>query len=264
MIIKTKFWMIFPAFGLLFICGGQAQTPIQDRAVVAQQERMVFKQWDEDRFLPGPSRFLGIPTNSNWYLTWALHPNYPKLDRRPLSLAGEQTQRLGLAAAMKISSDYYKQQADTVRNLATREMARISGALSGSDPLYLLYYKKELAPLENIEAHAFQTSSAQVKDYMLQNGAYAWYLENMKSLAERYGFTKAQDMERGQRILMYHRILLDMRKLQSNWEYKLALSQKMLAFREGFERKQNGQLPEQANQQDEILTGILQRRILMK
>src|SRR5690606_18546807 len=143
-----------------------------------------------------PKRILGIPTNPHWFLTWALHPDYPKLDRRPLSPAGEQTQRLGLAAAMKISSDYYKQQADTLKNLAIREMARLSAALSGTDPLYLLYYKKELSPLENIEVHAFQFSSAEVKDYMLENGAYAWYLENMKSLKERYGFAKAQDMER--------------------------------------------------------------------
>jgi hypothetical protein len=167
---------------------------------------------------------------------------------------------------MKISSDYYKQQADTVKNIAAREMARISGALSGTDPLYLLYYKKELAPLDNIGALAFQFSSARVREYMLENGAYAWYLENMKSLEERYGFAKRQDMERGQRILMYHRILLDLRKLQSNWEYKLALSQKMLAFRESIAIRQQGkgQRWKKAGQSEEMLEEILQRRIIMR
>ncbi|WP_114751973.1 hypothetical protein [Pleomorphovibrio marinus] len=263
---KKTYWLLLPVISLLSLASAQAQTPIRDRAVIAQQERMVFKQWNQNRFHPLPYRILGIPTNPNWYLTWALHPNYPNLDRRPLSPAGEQTQRLGLAAAMKISSDYYKQQADTVKNLAVREMTRISGALSGTDPLYLLYYKNELAPLENIEAHAFQYSTAQVRDYMQENGAYDWYLEHMKSLEERYGFAKTQDMERGQRILMYHRILLDLRRLQSNWEHKLALSQKMLAFRESMERRQQriGQLSEQANQQEEMLSGILQRRIIMQ
>ncbi|SHN23179.1 hypothetical protein SAMN04488057_11270 [Cyclobacterium lianum] len=264
--MNPKFWILFPAFGLLFMAGSQAQTPIQDRAVVAQQERMVFKQWDEDRFLPRPNRFLGIPTNSNWYLTWALHPNYPKLDRRPLSARGEQTQRMALAVAMKISSDYYKQQTDTIRNLATREMARISGAFSSADPLYLLYYKKELAPLENSEAQAFQHQSAQVKAYLEENGAYAWYLENMKSLAERYGFAKTEDMERGQRILMYHRILLDLRKLKSDWDQKLALSRKVLALKETILKRQNGsgQLVKKADPTDEILSGILQRRISLR
>ena len=108
------------------------QTPIHDRAIVAQQERMVFKQWDEDKFYPEPKRFLGIPTNPIWYITWGLHPNYPDLDRRPLSSRGEQTQRLGLAAAMQISSNYYKQHSDTVKNLAAAEMARISGAFSST------------------------------------------------------------------------------------------------------------------------------------
>lgn len=263
---KRKLAVLLPGFGLLLMTATYAQTPIQDRAVVAQQERMVFKQWDEDRFLPEPNRFLGIPTNSKWFLTWALHPNYPKLDKRPLSPAGEQTQRLGLAAAMKISSDYYKKQTDTVRNIAIREMMRISGALSGSDPLYLLYYKKELTPLDNIEAQAFQYSSVRVKDYMLENGAYDWYLENMKSMKERYGFAKEQDMERGQRILMYHRILLDLRKLQSNWEFKLALSQKMLALRESIEKGQRrkGQLLEHADQSEKILAEILQKRIILR
>jgi hypothetical protein len=266
MIAKMKLEVLFPLCFLLGLAGSVAQTPIRDRAVIAQQERMVFKQWDQGQFLPRPYRILGIPTNPNWYLTWALHPNYPQLDRRPLSPAGEQTQRMGLAAAMKISSEYYKQQADTVRNMAVREMARISGALSGTDPLYLLYYQKELEPLENIEELAFQSTSDQVREYMLQNGAYAWYLEHMQSLEERYGFARSQDMERGQRILMYHRILLDLRKLQSNWEYKLALSKRMLAFRQSMEIRQTGYRTSggQENQTAEILGEILQRRIILR
>lgn len=263
---NAKFILLLPVGLLLFLTDAQAQMPIRDRAIIAQQERMVFRQWDNNRFYPRPNRFLGIPTNPNWYLTWAMHPNYPNLDRRPLSPSGEQTLRMGLAAAMKISSDYYKQQTDTVRNMAMREMTRIAGALSGADPLYLLYYKTELAPLDNIEGNAFEHSSPEVRDYMLENGAYAWYLEHMQSLAERYGMAKKLDMERGQRMLMYHRILLEMRKIQSNWEYKLSLSQKMLAFRERMENVQNRKirLSGEPAQQDDILSGILQRRIQLR
>jgi len=242
------------------------QMAIHDRAVVAQQERMVFKQWDRSRFLPRPNRVLGVPTNPNWLLTWAFHPDYPGLDRRPLSPAGEQTQRLGWAAAMKVSSDYYKKQADTLHNLAAREMIRISGALSGTDPLFLLYYKEELSPLDNIEDQAFQTAPEPLKEYMTWTGAYDWYLENMQSLAERYGLAKNLDMERGQRLLMYHRIMLEMRKLLDNWKYKLALSEKMLDFRESFERwdTESRKLQETGIKEDEIHTGILQKRIIMQ
>jgi hypothetical protein len=209
---------------------------------VAQQERMVFKQWDEDKFIPDANRLLGIPINPIWYATWGLHPNYPDLDRRPLSPAGEQTQRLGLAAAMQISSNHYKQHSDTVRNLANAEMARISGALSATDPLYQLYYKKELRPLEDPASAAFQGVSPEIASYMTDHGAYQWYLDNMTSLSERYGFAKSLDIERGQRILMYHRIMLDMRDVLKKWQYKLDMSANMLAFRRLNGRKINGEI----------------------
>src|SRR5690606_6768684 len=133
--------------------------------------------------------------------------------------------------------DYYKQHSDTIKNIAAKELARISGAFSSLDPLYQLYYKKELSPLEDIEAHAFPDIPVSVKEYMQVNGGYDWYLKNMQMLAERYGFAKNLDMEREQRILMYHRIMLEMRKLISNWNYRLALAGSMLDFREAFEMK---------------------------
>jgi hypothetical protein len=241
------------AFSILFSvsvhCFGQ--TPIHDKAIVAQQERMVYIQWDKDKFYPEPKRFLGIPTNPIWYTTWALHPNYPDLDRRPLAMRGEQTQRLGLAAAMQISSNYYKQHSDTIKNLANAEMARISGALSATDPLYQLYYRKELKPLDNPASNAFLGVSPDIVSYMTDHGAYQWYLNNMGSLSERYDFAKSLDMERGQRILMYHRIMLEMREVLKNWQYKLDMSANMLAFRKLKERRISGETT-LSHPQDEV------------
>jgi hypothetical protein len=208
-----------------------SQVPIHDRAVVAQQERMVFKQWDQAQFHPLPRRVLGVPTNPNWYLVWAFHPDYPKLDRRPLSSQGEQTQRLGLAAAMKISSDHFHKETDTVKNLSLKEITRISAAFSDADPLYRLYYKKELDPLE-IHGYGLLTDlSPEVHAYLQQHGVYQAYLEHMQSLAERYRFAKTLDMERGQRILMYHRIMLDMRRILDRWAYQAGLAEKVLTYR---------------------------------
>lgn len=120
--------------------------------------------------------------------------------------------------------------------------------------------------MENIEASAFKNTAENVRGYVTQTGAYDWYLENMQSLAERYGFAKTLDMERGQRILMYHRIMLDMRKLLTNWEYKLSLSGKMLALRENIGPENPGQLIQNPDlaKQDEMVKEIIQRRILMK
>lgn len=251
-----------------YLCFSQAfaQMAIHDRAIVAQQERMVFKQWDADKFYPKPNRILGVPTNPNWFLTWALHPNYQKLDRRPLSPLGEQTQRMSFAAAMNVSSNYNKQHSDTIGLLIGKELMRISGALSGADPLFQLYYKNELSPLENIEANAFRNVGTNVISYSIQTGAYDWYLEQMKSLAERYGFAKNNDMERGQRILMYHRIMLEMRRHLKNWEYKLSLSEKMLANRNQMANKnffESIAKPESAKE-EELVNKIIQKRILLK
>ncbi len=101
-----------------------AQIAIHDRAIVAQRERMVYKEWDRNKFYPKPNRILGLPTNLLWYMTWALHPNYPNTDRRPLSPQGEQTQRLALAVAMGNTSDYYKKEADSLRLASARELTR--------------------------------------------------------------------------------------------------------------------------------------------
>lgn len=208
-----------------------AQMTIHDRAIVAQQERMVYKEWDQDKFYPKPNRILGVPTNLLWYMTWALHPNYPKTDRRPLSSQGEQTQRLALAAAMSITSDYYKKEADSIQLASVKELTRISGAFSELDPLYQMYYKKELKPLENPGEEAFDDVPSAVQAYLQEIGAFAWYQGEMGRLAERYQLAKKLDMERGQKILMYHRILQEMRQCLSRWQYQIHLSQQVVEFK---------------------------------
>src|SRR5690606_18892431 len=81
-----------------------------------------------------------------------------------------------------------------------------------------------------------------VINYITAHGAYQWYLNNMASLSERYEFAKRLDMERGQRILMYHRIMLEMRDVLKKWQYKLDMSSNMLAFRKLNQRKINGKI----------------------
>lgn len=220
-----------------------SQMVIEDKAIRYQQERMVFKQWDEDKFYPLPNRFLGIPTNPLWYLTWGLHPDYPNTDRRPLDSDGQQTQRLSLAAAMEISSNYYKEHSDTVKNIAVDEMTRISGALSSGDPLYFLYYQKELKPLENFRDKAFLNTPVDVSQYMTSSGSFDWYIERMSILNEKFEGAKSVDLERGQRILMYHRIMLEMRKVLESWEYKKKMSEMMLAYKEQIDTKRFSSSP---------------------
>ncbi|RZL97893.1 MAG: hypothetical protein EOO88_61960 [Pedobacter sp.] len=103
------------------------QKTIRDNAIRYQQERMVFKQWDRNKFVPEPG-FLHL--NPMYWLTWGLHPNYPKTDLRPLGPYGPQTQRMGMVLSMQQSSNAYKLHADTLRSVALTEISNYAGAIT--------------------------------------------------------------------------------------------------------------------------------------
>lgn len=187
-----------------------------DQHIVNQQERMVYKQWDRRKFTPTKG-FLGL--NPNYWLTWAWHPNYPKTDLRPLSASGPQTQRLLLVAAMKNTADAHKLQTDSIRNLALSEIASYTPTLSAIDPLWQLYYQNELRLLTD-PVNPLLGASPKVQNYLSANGLIAWYTEEINALAQRLNSARSTNMERGSRILTYHNILQEFRKLHSAWETK--------------------------------------------
>ena len=171
-----------------------AQKAINDESIRYQQERMVFKQWDRDKFTP-KSGFLGL--NPYYWLTWGLHPNYPKTDLRPLSPWGPQTQRLGLVMAMNSSSGSYKLESDTLRNTAMLEIANQSGIVSAADPLWLLYYSKELKPvLENSQNNILNPLPPPVRTKVISDGLYSWYKNELDNLKQRIEGARNVDMDR--------------------------------------------------------------------
>jgi len=211
---------IWPLLCLLLLTEASAQTVKYqtDKHIVNQQERMVFKQWDRDKFTPKRG-FLSL--NYQYWITWALHPRYPRTDRRPLSLSGPQTLRLLLVSAMKSTEEAYKKHADTLRRTAATELANYAGAVSGADPLWLLYYSNEFRPLTGGQGgDALDGSTAEVRDYLTRTGALEWYLEESTALAERLEGARTADIDRGSRIMAYHRMLGEYRQLQSIWEAK--------------------------------------------
>ena len=131
--------LLFPiAFWFLFFGHARAQEEINDQSLRYQEQRMVFQQWDQNKFTP-TSGFLGL--NPYYWLTWGwFYPNYHKTDLRPLSATGPQTQRLALVGTMNSIDNSYKLQSDTVRNTALSQIANQSGALSDADPLWIVYY----------------------------------------------------------------------------------------------------------------------------
>jgi len=197
-----------------------AQTSIKDESIGYQQERMVFKQWDKNKFTP-TSGFLGL--NPYYWLTWGLMPSYKNNDLRPLSPSGPQTQRLGLVGTMSSVDDNYRKEADTLRNTSASEIANQAGAVSAADPLWLLYYSKEFKPvLDFSEVTVLGPLPVKVQEKLVAEGLYNWYSKEVQMLAERLNGARTANMDRGARIIAYHRMLLEYRILAATWATRVS------------------------------------------
>ena len=217
--------LLFLFSSLLLFAGAGAQVNIRDKHITNQQERMVFKSWDEDKFTPKPG-FLGL--NPLYWITWGLHPNYPDTDLRPLGPHGPQSSRMALLVAMSAAEQQYKLQSDSIAQTAIENLATHSSLLSDFDPLWMMYYSSALSPLENSPKNSLSTLGLPELNYLQQSGFISWYEKEHEQLRERLKVARRADMERGSRILYYHRLLLEYRKLQASWEEKKRLSGRWL------------------------------------
>lgn len=246
-------------FAFLFVVTiklhGQTVRRIDDPHLTAQQERMVFKRWGN--FLPNPKSYWwtgGININPHYTLTWSyLAPTQNRryrsgADIRPLGPYGHQTQRMGLNTAFKQFSDKYREYTDSIAKDATAEFSTSSGLFSTLDPLWRLYYSKELKRLIDYDLESVVAPlSNNERVYLAKTGTINWYDEQMLMMQEKLNATFNQDIDRGSRIINYHNILMDYRKLQKNWMAKISLANKLkgihdrwhdskLPPREGFSR----------------------------
>ena len=241
-------------FLLLFLCLLStllwSQKKITDKHITYQQERMVFKQWDADKFTPKPG-FLGL--NPDYWITWALHPNYPKTDLRPLGPLGPQTQRLMLAAAMQNTDNLYKLHADTLRNTALSEASNYSSALSFADPLWLMYYRNEFEGLLNqVDSDMLAGLSLAEQKYIISVGLFDWYREESSALLERLEIARSTTLDRGSRIMAYHRMLSEFRKLSASWETKKSRAKTYLSIRSSVQKLRAGEVQRPASPKSDI------------
>jgi len=219
-----KHLIILTTFLLLgMICF--AQEEVQDKAIIHQQQRMVYLQWDQNKFDP-KAGFLSL--NPYYWLVWGLFdPNYHKTDLRPLSATGPQTQRLALVGALNTTDHNYKLHADTVRNTALSQIAATSGLLSDADPLWLLYYRQQFQPLLNYSALTLLAPlSPQVSVKLVSEGLYNWYTNELSMLKERLQGARTSDMDRGSRIIAYYRLLKEYNTLAGVWNIRVAAAAK--------------------------------------
>jgi len=219
---------IITAVALLFsVIFCYAQKSIRDESITYQQERMVFKQWDRSKFTP-TSGWLGI--NPYYWLTWGLHPNYPKTDLRPLGGTALQLQRLSLVGLQKETDRSFELHSDSLGNVAKDEILTHSGLLSAADPLWVLYYSRQLKSVTDFNPQsALEGLSVSTKAKLISEGSFDWFNNEMQILAERLDMTRKSNQDRGARILSYHGMLIDYRKLIGIWSTRVSSASRFMA-----------------------------------
>ena len=224
-----KNFILLPVILLSLIHNCFGQAVVQDQSVRYQEERMVYLQWDQNKFTP-KAGFLSL--NPYYWLTWGLfHPNYHKTDLRPLSATGPQTQRLALVAAMNTTDNKYKLESDTIRNTALLEIANQSGLVSDADPLWQLYYSNELKPvLNNSPATILAGLPPQISAKLVSEGLYSWYKNELDMLKERIQAAHTTTLDRGARIMAYHRYLMEYHRLAGVWAIRTSSAQATLTM----------------------------------
>lgn len=221
-----RHWLLTGLGVLVFFSFAIGQTRIRDESMVNQQERMVFKSWDRGKFTPTPG-ILGL--NPYYWLTWGLHPNYPKTDLRPLSATGDETIRIRLEAGMRSADEIMELGSDTIRNVALDQISGHAGIFSDADPLWLLYYSGQFKPVTDRDrVDILSGLSPSVKAKLISEGSYRWYKDQVAMLAERLQGSRRTNQDRGSRILSYQRLLLEFRKIQGIWSSKRATAEKMM------------------------------------
>ncbi|HLT86490.1 MAG TPA: hypothetical protein VKZ57_02805 [Sphingobacterium sp.] len=202
----------------------QSVMMLNDPHIQAQQKRNVFMQWGD--FKPNPRNFLGINMNPHYTLTWSyLAPTQNRryrsgADIRPLGPSGKQTQRMALNIELKNTTEQYRKHADTIGYRADSELYNTSGLFSSLDPLWRLYYSKEL---KGVTAYNLQDILNEIpyeqREYLVSSQAANWYDQEMKILQEKLNAAFNQDIERGARIIHYHNLMLEYRNLQRKWAH---------------------------------------------
>jgi len=218
---------------VLFAGGTFAQMPIRDYSIEAQQRRDTHISWGDFRPNPG---FLGL--NPYYWFVWGLssdrksYRNGP--DVRPLRVGGEQSQREASLMAMAFVSDDYKKQSDKVGSEAIKDLLHNTGGiLSAADPMWLLYYKKTLRDVDGYSLSKFTDRlTLQQKSYLSETEIIQWFDGEMLKLSGRLDGAKSANMDRGARIINYHRILLDYEKVLGRWNHQVSWAEKFTKLRD--------------------------------
>ncbi|MCT4329560.1 hypothetical protein [Elizabethkingia meningoseptica] len=198
-----------------------AQNRLNDEAIVSQHKRQVFEAWGDWR--PYGKYFLGVQTNFAYSTVWGmLSPSRNRdykdgEDIRPLKANGIEVQRLAQVELQRQEAEKIKINVDTLYKRNMQDLAHWTSLTVGADPLWLLYYKRMLSPLNNFPDNPQNYTDWRLKDdesyqTLLSIGVIKRLQENLDLLKDKYKISRTVDMPRGKRFLMYHETLIGWRK----------------------------------------------------
>ena len=225
MTIFTKYKLkigILCLIGFLLIAPAlPAQNRLNDEAIVSQHKRQVFESWGDWR--PYGKYFLGVQTNFAYSTVWGmLSPSRNRdykdgEDIRPLKANGIEVQRLAQVELQRQEAEKIKINVDTLYKRNMQDLAHWTSLTVDADPLWLLYYKRMLSPLNNFPDNPQNYTDWRLKDdesyqTLLSIGVIKRLQENLDLLKDKYKISRTVDMPRGKRFLMYHETLIGWRK----------------------------------------------------
>ncbi|MDV3896591.1 hypothetical protein CMT52_19070 [Elizabethkingia anophelis] len=218
---KLKIGSLFMAGTLCLAPALPAQNRLNDEAIVSQHKRQVFESWGDWR--PYGKYFLGVQTNFAYSTVWGmLSPSRNRdykdgEDIRPLKANGIEVQRLAQVELQRQEAEKIKINVDTLYKRNMQDLAHWTSLTVDADPLWLLYYKRMLSPLNNFPDNPQNYTDWRLKDdesyqTLLSIGVIKRLQENLDLLKDKYKISRTVDMPRGKRFLMYHETLIGWRK----------------------------------------------------
>ena len=200
---------------------GFSQRPIQDKASLAQEKRQVYEKWGEWR--PYANRFLGIPTNPAYYTVWTFSSKNRAYkggsDIRPFKAGGLGSTNAFMTTSLENNAEDISEQTDIIDKENEQEFLHVTNLTSKADVLYNVYYKlrfkifEDITSINNFETYFFKSSSELLKRYSLET-----YYEKFTILKDKLDASHKAVVSRGKRYLIYHQIMLDLRKLIKEME----------------------------------------------
>lgn len=214
---------IFLFAGLFASLNVLPQMRMNDPSIVAQEKRQVYARWGDWR--PYPKYFLGVQTNFAYGQIWGnWAPRRNKRykngeDIRPLKPDGLQWQRYSQIALMENQTDEMMQHVDKQKEIEQGELLNKTHITAVADPLYLVYYKPNLKSLVNWNVYSpfyvdWGFTNQKAFQQAQQYGMIDQFREDILELKDKYEVAQGVDVGRGQRLLMYHEVFLQWRKLR--------------------------------------------------